>query len=140
MAPPHGMGGDPTRMIAHLSDRLDLSGEQQSEVESLVATVKQTSETDRARRIVLDLLEYARQRELQVKPVKLADVIDKTKTLLGSTLRSHAITLHTDIPDTLYVTADPHRLLQVFINLFLHLTLDIIFDFLHVVLILQFFQ
>ncbi|MGW8228964.1 MAG: sensor histidine kinase [Gammaproteobacteria bacterium] len=75
------------------------------------------SETDRARRIVLDLLEYARQRELQVKPVKLADVIDKTKTLLGSALRSNAITLHIDIADNLYVTADPHRLLQVFINL-----------------------
>ena len=75
------------------------------------------SETDRARRIVLDLLEYARQRELQVKPVKLTEVIDKTKTLLGSALRSNTIALHIDIPDDLYVTADPHRLLQVFINL-----------------------
>jgi protein CpxP len=49
MGPTHGMGGDPSRMIAHIGDRLDLSGEQQSEVESLVTTVKQTSETDRAR-------------------------------------------------------------------------------------------
>jgi two-component system NtrC family sensor kinase len=88
------------------------------EPEQIEAWLQQIdSETDRARRIVLDLLEYARQRELQVKPVKLADVIDKTKTLLGSTLRSHAITLHSEIPDNLYLIADPHRLLQVFINL-----------------------
>jgi len=75
------------------------------------------SETERARRIVLDLLEYARQRELQMNPVKLLDVINKTRTLLGSALRASAVTVHTDIPDDLYVNADPHRLLQVFINL-----------------------
>jgi protein CpxP len=49
MGPPHGMGGDPARMIAHLGDRLDLRDEQQTEVESLVATVRQTSDTDRTR-------------------------------------------------------------------------------------------
>jgi len=49
MGPSHGMGGDPTRMIAHLSDRLDLSAEQQTEVESLVAAAKQGSDVDRAR-------------------------------------------------------------------------------------------
>lgn len=49
MAPAHGMGPDPARMIAHLSDRLDLSGEQQAEVESLVAAAKQGGEADRAR-------------------------------------------------------------------------------------------
>jgi protein CpxP len=49
MGPTHGMGDDPTRMIAHLSDRLDLSSEQQAEVESLVAATKQTGDTERAR-------------------------------------------------------------------------------------------
>ena len=75
------------------------------------------NETDRAKRIVLGLLEYARQRELQLKPIKLIDVIEKTQTLLGKTLRDNAVTLHIDVPDNLYVIADPHRLLQVFINL-----------------------
>jgi len=75
------------------------------------------SETDRARRIVLDLLEYARQRELQMKPVKLAEVVDRTRNLLASALRSNAVKLHTEIPDSLTVEADPHRLLQLFINL-----------------------
>ena len=93
----------------------EFDSEEPAQIEAWLRQID--SETDRARRIVLDLLEYARQRELQVKPVNLADVIDKTKTLLGSALRSNAITLHIDIPDNLYVTADPHRLLQVFINL-----------------------
>lgn len=75
------------------------------------------SETERARRIVLDLLEYARQRELQLKPVKLIEVLEKAKTLLGKALRSNDITFYVDVPDNLIVTADPHRLLQVFINL-----------------------
>jgi two-component system NtrC family sensor kinase len=75
------------------------------------------SETERARRIVLDLLEYARQRELQLKPVRLIEVIEKTQTLLGKTLRSNKASLHIDIPKDMVITADPHRLLQVFINL-----------------------
>ena len=36
-------------MIAHLSDRLDLSSEQETEVKSLVAAVKETVSTERAR-------------------------------------------------------------------------------------------
>jgi hypothetical protein len=36
-------------MIAHLSDRLDLSAEQQTEVDSLVLAAKQGSDADRAR-------------------------------------------------------------------------------------------
>jgi len=49
MGPSHGMGGDPARMIAHLSDRLDLSTEQQTEVDSLALAAKQGSDADRAR-------------------------------------------------------------------------------------------
>tara|TARA_R110001592_G_scaffold337300_1_gene623590 strand:+ start:205279 stop:205743 length:465 start_codon:yes stop_codon:yes gene_type:complete len=49
MGPPHGMGGDPTRMIAHLSDRLDLSSEQKTRVETLVTAAKEASQADRAR-------------------------------------------------------------------------------------------
>ncbi len=75
------------------------------------------SETERARRIVLDLLEYARQRELQLKPVRLIEIINKTQTLLGKSLRSGNVSLNIDLPEDLQVTADPHRLLQVFINL-----------------------
>jgi Spy/CpxP family protein refolding chaperone len=49
MEPSHGMGGDPARMIAYLSDRLDLSAEQQTEVDSLALAAKQGSDADRAR-------------------------------------------------------------------------------------------
>jgi protein CpxP len=49
MGPSHGLGGDPTRMIAHLSDRLDLNSEQETKVTGLVAATKETTSTERAR-------------------------------------------------------------------------------------------
>ena len=75
------------------------------------------SETERARRIVLALLEYGHQRELDLKPVRVAEVIERTRMLYGSTLRGHAARLHTEVPGDLMVTGDAQRLQQVFINL-----------------------
>ncbi len=74
-------------------------------------------ETERARRIVLALLEFGRQRELNLEPVRLVDLFEKTRMLLGNNLRSSAAHLEIDVPDDLVVHADPHRLQQVFINL-----------------------
>lgn len=75
------------------------------------------AETERARQIVLALLEYGRPRELDLKAVRLAEIIDNTRMLAGSTVRRHAARLHIDIPDDLRVKADAQRLQQVFINL-----------------------
>jgi two-component system NtrC family sensor kinase len=75
------------------------------------------SETERARRIVLALLEYGRQRELDLKPVHVAEVLANARMLFGSTLRGHAARLHTEVPGDLMVTGDSQRLHQVFINL-----------------------
>jgi len=75
------------------------------------------SETERARRIVLALLEFGRQRELNPETVRLGEILDKTRLLLGSNLRACAAQLEVDIPADLAVQADPHRLQQVFINL-----------------------
>ena len=74
-------------------------------------------ETERARQIVLALLEFGRQRELSLEPVRLVELFDKTRMLLGSNLRSCAAQLDIEVPDDLVVHADPHRLQQVFINL-----------------------
>jgi two-component system NtrC family sensor kinase len=66
---------------------------------------------------VLALLEYGRPRELDLKPVRVAEVIDNIRMLFGSTLRGHAARLHTKGPGDLMVTGDSQRLQQVFINL-----------------------
>jgi signal transduction histidine kinase len=74
-------------------------------------------ETERARQIVLALLEFGRQRELSLEPVRLVELLDKTRILLGNNLRSCAARLDIEVPDDLVVHADPHRLQQLFINL-----------------------
>jgi len=74
-------------------------------------------EIERARQIVLALLEFGRQREMSLEPVRLVELFDKTRMLLGSNLRSCAAQLDIEVPDDLVVHADPHRLQQVFINL-----------------------
>jgi len=74
-------------------------------------------ETERARQIVLALLEFGRQRELSLEPVHLVELLDKTRMLLGNNLRSCAAHLDIEVPGDLVVHADPHRLQQVFINL-----------------------
>ena len=81
MGPSHGMGGDPARMIAHLSDRLDLSAEQQAEVESLVATTKQSSETDRAR--MRELRSQMMAMKGDFDPGKAQSVADEIGQLTG---------------------------------------------------------
>lgn len=44
-----GMGHDPARMVAHIADRLDLTSEQKTQVEALMASATEQSATDRAR-------------------------------------------------------------------------------------------
>jgi two-component system NtrC family sensor kinase len=74
-------------------------------------------ETERARQIVLTLLEFGRQREMTLEPVRLAELFKKTRILLGNNLRNCAAQLDIEVPDDLVLHADPHRLQQVFINL-----------------------
>jgi two-component system NtrC family sensor kinase len=84
----------------------------------LVTWLRQIDEeTERARQIVLALLEFGRQRELKLEPVRLVELFDKTRMLLGNNLRSSAAQLDIEVPDDLVVHAEPHRLQQVFINL-----------------------
>ncbi len=89
-----------------------------AEPEQLNRWLKQIDqETDRARNIVLALLEYGRQREPQKEQVRLTEIIDKTRTLASSTLRKNSAQLEVQLPQTLSLSVDPHRLQQVFINL-----------------------
>ncbi|MEM8563939.1 MAG: Spy/CpxP family protein refolding chaperone [Pseudomonadota bacterium] len=48
-AGPYGKGGDPMRMFGYMSERLDLSDEQQTEVGALMAVAKQERSEDKSR-------------------------------------------------------------------------------------------
>lgn len=49
MGPGGGMDPDPGRMLAHMADRLNLSSEQKSEVENLLAAGKEANAADHTR-------------------------------------------------------------------------------------------
>jgi len=73
-------------------------------------------ETRRAVRIVRSLLDYARDRGFQRRPVNLAELLDETLRFL-KTQRPPGIEVRLDIPADLLVGADRARLQQAFINL-----------------------
>lgn len=53
MGPARGGEGDPVRALAHISEQLDLSADQQSKVKSLLASAQETSAAERKRMQVL---------------------------------------------------------------------------------------
>lgn len=73
-------------------------------------------ETERAHRIITALLEFGKKNDFELKPVALADVVEKTLLLLKGPLRTAKATVTTDIPKDLFILADTQRLQQVFIN------------------------
>jgi two-component system NtrC family sensor kinase len=76
-------------------------------------------QTERVKRIVSDLLEFARGRELQLKEIELGGLITDSYRHLGSTrnLSSVRFSIKSD-PSQVSVAADEGQLEQVFINLF----------------------
>ncbi|MGD2075632.1 MAG: ATP-binding protein [Gammaproteobacteria bacterium] len=71
-------------------------------------------ETERARRIVHTVLDFARENQFLRQEIPLRQVIDKALVLLG---RRRRASISLDLPDDLMVYADEQRLQQVFVNL-----------------------
>lgn len=75
-------------------------------------------QTDRAQRIVQNLLSFARQHKPQRIYVDLRNVMEDTIALRDYELKTHNIVLKRDFEDALPpVVADPHQLEQVFLNI-----------------------
>ena len=75
-------------------------------------------EAQRTSRIVRNLLDFSRRREVKPTRVSVRAVIDKALDLKAHDLRVRNITTHFDMPDELpEIVSDPHQLLQVFVNL-----------------------
>lgn len=73
-------------------------------------------QTERARRIVLALSDYARRRPLTLEPVEVNALIDTTLLLVRREL-GRQVTVVREVPAGLAILADRQRLQQVFINL-----------------------
>lgn len=74
------------------------------------------SESERGRRIVRTLLDYARRQDFQPQRVALEEVLDKSLLLLGKR-RPAADHLRLELQSDLAVWVDEQRIQQVFINL-----------------------
>ena len=68
MEPSPGMGPDPGRMLGYMGDKLGLSSEQESRVESLMAAGKEANAAD-----------HARMRELRTQLMAMRDSFDQQK-------------------------------------------------------------
>ncbi len=73
-------------------------------------------ETLRARDIVQGLLEFSRAREFSLRPVVLADLVNRTLRLVSSQAGS-GVRLSADVPPDLVLSADASRLQEALLNL-----------------------
>jgi PAS domain S-box-containing protein len=78
-------------------------------------------EADRTRRIVQNLLDFARQRRPERQPTDLAALVERTLELHSYALGTASISVERELPDDLPpVDADPGQIQQVLLNLTLN--------------------
>ncbi|NPU83416.1 MAG: PAS domain S-box protein [Syntrophaceae bacterium] len=78
-------------------------------------------EVDRLNRVITQLLEFARPMTLQRVPVSIGEAAERALRVIAGEIREKNIAVEIRIPSDLpAVTADPDRLHQVFLNLYLN--------------------
>ncbi len=73
-------------------------------------------QTDRARNIVRSLLEFSREREFKKEDLPLKKLFEETISFIKGQIPTK-VSVVTDIPDDITITADKQRLQQAFLNL-----------------------
>lgn len=80
-----------------------------------------THEVDRLNRVISELLEFARPAELDLRPVRLQEVIEHTVKLVEREAHHAGVRLTTEIvPPDLEAVVDADRFAQVLLNLYLN--------------------
>lgn len=106
---------NPLTAIIGFAEILQLQELNDKSQQDLNRIIKQA---ERAANIVRSLLNFARPHPAEQRPVQINDVIKNTIDLFGYELRTHSITVQTDLSaDLPVILADPHQLQQVFVNL-----------------------
>jgi len=78
-------------------------------------------QSERARRIVRNLLDFARESEMTVEAIEISEVIRHSLELVGNQLNLAKVRAQVDIEDGLPpVSGDANTLCQVFVNLFMN--------------------
>ncbi len=74
----------------------------------------------RIHQIVSAILDYARPHDPEFKTVRIKEIIDKSLLLVKKQFERSDIKIQTEVQDDITIEADPHKMEQVFINLFLN--------------------
>ncbi len=78
-------------------------------------------EAERARRIVRNLLDFAKEQEINLEPLNLVDVVHRSAQLVSNQMKISKVCLKVDIPENLPpIHGDGQLLCQVFVNLLLN--------------------
>jgi len=115
-----GVAHELNNPLSNISSSCQLLIEELTEAdpEQLNTWLKQIdSETERGRNIVRTLLDFGSQRIFEKNRLKLLDLINETKIILGKTLQQYSAKLTLNVPDNLSLTIDKQRMQQLFINL-----------------------
>jgi two-component system NtrC family sensor kinase len=79
------------------------------------------TQAERAKGVVRNLLDFARQRDVRVEPLDLGLLLGETVRLTGNQVRLAGAHLEVDIPDGLpAIRGDRQQISQVFVNLYLN--------------------
>ncbi len=112
---------NPLNNIMLTSSMLDEDLEELDPKEAREMTQDLIQETERALKIVKNLLDFARESETKLEPISLDRTIHDTLHLVGNQLKMQKIRTTVDIPETLpRVHGDEQMLNQVFVNLILN--------------------
>lgn len=99
-----------------LEDLEDLSDEEKTEMINDVI-----SETERARSVVKNLLDFARESETRLRPLQIDTLVEDSARLVANQVRFAKVSLSVSTePNLPSVHADEQKLKQVFVNLILN--------------------
>ncbi len=112
---------NPLNNISLSADILLEEADSMDEAESREILRDIIEQTERASKIVRNLLDFSRAQASDKEPLYIDFVLHKTTDLIANELRIHKISLHKDIADQLpRINGDLRKLQQVFLNLIIN--------------------
>lgn len=110
---------NPLAVVLGYSEMLMEEYEQNEELSKVIKIIH--SESERARKVIHNLLSFARQHKPEKEVVNISEVIDNTISLTEYDLRKQKIEVEKNYDSSLpSILADPNQLQQVFLNLIIN--------------------